>query len=286
MNKKILPYLLIAPVLIMIGMLYAYPLIILFKQAFSQINLVSGQSSFVGLDNFKLLFNDESFYSSLKITFNYTILTLILKIAGGFIIALFLARGLYAQRSLSFLSLLPWALPQVVVALLWKWILDSNYGYLNYVLKSLKLSDGNISWLSQPSTAFWCASVVDAWLGVSFVAMIFLAALQAIPQSLYEAASVDGAGGLRKFFTITLPGIKKVGLVTTLLVCIWTFNSFNVIFTLTGGGPFRSTETLVIKIYQEAYANFNIGLSSALAVLVFALLMVLIGLFYKNIEKN
>ena len=286
MNKKILPYLLIAPVLIMIGMLYAYPLIILFKQAFSQINLVSGQSSFVGLDNFKLLFNDEGFYSSLKITFNYTILTLILKIAVGFIIALFLARGLYAQRSLSFLSLLPWALPQVVVALLWKWILDSNYGYLNYVLKSLKLSDGNISWLSQPSTAFWCASVVDAWLGVSFVAMIFLAALQAIPQSLYEAASVDGAGTLRKFFTITLPGIKKVGLVTTLLVCIWTFNSFNVIFTLTGGGPFRSTETLVIKIYQEAYANFNIGLSSALAVLVFALLMVLIGLFYKNIEKN
>lgn len=286
LEPKVLPYLLIAPVVILILLLYGYPMIVLFSQSLSKVSLINGSSKFIGLANYKALLSDASFYTSLHITLKYTLVTVILKIGFGFILALFLAHKLYAAGVLRFGALLPWALPQVVVALLWKWILDSNYGYLNYLLQALHITDKNVAWLSQPTTAFWSASIVDTWLGISFIAMMFLAALQSISPSLYEAAEVDGAGALRKFWHITLPGIKKVFLVSTLLVSIWTFNSFNVIFALTGGGPFRSTETLVIKIYQEAYANFNIGLSSALSVLVFLFLMVLITLFYRLMERE
>lgn len=286
LSSQVFAYLLIAPTALLILALYAYPLYVLVVQSVSKVSLIHAGYSFVGLDNYRAIFSDPKFYESALLTLKYTIYTVALKIIVGFILALFLSSTLYFKKSLRFFTLLPWAIPQVVVAILWHWILDGDHGYLNYALLKLGLIEHNIAWLSSPQLAFISAVVVDAWLGISFVSMVFIAALQNIPQSLYEAAALDGAGILRRFIHITLAGVKKVMLITTLLVSIWSFTSFNVIFTLTGGGPFRSTETLVIKIYQEAFSNFNMGVSSALAVCVCVILLVLISIFYYYSERQ
>lgn len=203
----------------------------------------------------------------------------------GFFMAMFLNSDMYFTKTLRFLSLLPWAIQQVSVAIVWKWILDGNYGYLNYYLIKFGIIEHNIVWLSDPDIAFICAAFVDAWLGVSLVSMIFLSGLTSIDRSLYESAKIDGANIFHRFKFITLEEMKKLILVTGLLVTIWTFNSFNVIFVLTGGGPMRSTETIVIRIYQEAFSRFDLGASSALSVIVFAFLLMITFIYIRLISK-
>lgn len=283
--EKSIPYLLIAPVCILMVLLYAYPLFILFYQSLHHVSLLGADTTFVGLRNYEDLLSDPSFYTTLLLTVKYTLLTVALKISFGYALAAGLSSRIYFKKFLTFLTLIPWAIPQVVAALLWQWILDGHYGYLNYILNLLHLTTEKIPFLSDPSLALISVALVDAWLGIPFVAMIFLGGMQGIPQSLYDAARIDGAGIFRRFISITLPCLKKLLLVTTTLVTIWTFNSFNVIFALTNGGPMRATETLIIRIYQEAFANFNLGLSSALAVIVFFILMSFILIYYQQITN-
>lgn len=280
-RKESQPYLLILPVILIMILLYAYPILLIFVQSFQKISVVTDVSKFIGLENFQKMIFNKSFLYTVQLTFYYTVITVILKLLFGFVIALFLSSEMYFSKTLRFLTLIPWAIQQVTVAILWKWILDGNYGYLNYVLIKLGIIKEHVYWLSSPSGAFYAASFVDTWLAISFVSMIFLAGLNSIDKSLYESAMIDGANAIQKFIHITVPGIKKVFFVTATLVTIWTFNSFNVIFVLTGGGPMRTTETLVIKIYQEAFANFDLGASSALSIVVFALLLIFSVIYLK-----
>ena len=180
--------------------------------------------------------------------------------------ALLLSSDIYLLKLNRFLLLIPWAIPQVVVAILWTWILDGQYGYLNYYLEELGWINEAIRWLSDPSLAFVATAFVDAWIGVPLIAMIFLSGLNGIPESLYEAAKVDGANSLQRFLHITLPNLKKIILIALTLTTIWTFNAFNVIYVLTGGGPMGGTETVMIKIYKEAFGKYDLGMSSTLSV--------------------
>ena len=172
------------------------------------------------------------------------------------------------------------------MATLWAWILDGQYGYLNYYLQKLGVIGDAIYWLSSPRLAFLSASVVDAWIGIPLVTMIFLSGLSAIPDSLYEAARVDGASSLQRFTHITLPGMKKVLLIALTLTTIWTFNSFNVIYVLTGGGPMGGTETMMIRIYKEIFGKYDLGMSATLSVTVFAVLTVLSIFYWKQIHRD
>lgn len=284
MTKKraYLPYLLISPVIFFILVLYAFPIAMIFFQSFTQTSIITGGHKFVGLGNFITLFQNDGFIHSIGVTLKYTVLAVFLKIFIGLAMALFLSSEMYFSRTLKFLSLLPWAIPQVAVAIVWKWILDGNYGYLNYYLMKFGIISHNITWLSDPRLAFLCTAFVDAWLGVSLVSMIFLSGINAISPSLYEAATVDGANSIQKFRMITIPSMKKLLLITTTLVTIWTFNSFNVIFILTGGGPMNATETMILKIYEEAFSKFNIGTSSTISLIVFLILTVLSLLYYRQ----
>lgn len=285
-RNKWIPYILILPSVIFILILYGYPILLTAWQSFNKVDLLTGDMSFIGLDNYINTFKDPLFYKTLKISIKYTIVTVFLKISLGFLLSYILSKPIFAKKSLRFLMLIPWALPQVAVSTLWKWILDGNYGYLNYFLIKLGIIDKSISFLSSPKLAFYCASFVDAWLGIATVALMFSAGLEAIPRSLYEAAEIDGAGSFRQFLDITVPGIKKLFMTILILVSIWTFNSFNVIFILTEGGPMRATETLIIRIYQEAFSRFNLGLSSTLSV-ISAIILVCLTLFYlKVLNKN
>lgn len=282
-KSKILPYLLLLPCFLVVIILYGYPMVLTFINSFNRVNLLTGSSDFIGLANYKAIFNDPQFYKSLSVTVKYTIITVFLKIFLGFLLAYLLSSNIFAKKQFRFLVLIPWAIPQVAVSTLWKWILDGRYGYINYFFMKLGIIKSPILFLSDPKIALYCAAFVDAWLGISFVSMMFLAALEQIPTSLYEAAEIDGANKRRQFFDITLPGIKHTFVTILILVTIWTFNSFNVIYVLTQGGPMRSTETLIIKIYQEAFSRFNIGASSALTMIVVVILSLMTFIYSRRL---
>ena len=258
-------------------------MVLTFINSFNRVNLLTGSSDFIGLANYKDIFNDPQFYKSLSVTVKYTIITVFLKIFLGFLLAYLLSSNIFAKKQFRFLVLIPWAIPQVAVSTLWKWILDGRYGYINYFFMKLGITKSPIMFLSDPNAALYCAAFVDAWLGISFVSMMFLAALEQIPTSLYEAAEIDGANKIRLFFDITLQGIRHTFVTILILVTIWTFNSFNVIYVLTQGGPMRATETLIIKIYQGAFSRFNIGASSALTMIVVVILSLMTFIYSRRL---
>lgn len=282
-KSKMLPYLLLLPCFLVVIILYGYPMVLTFINSFNRVNLLTGSSDFIGLANYKSIFNDPQFYKSLSVTVKYTAITVFLKIFLGFLLAYLLSSNIFAKKQFRFLVLIPWAIPQVAVSTLWKWILDGRYGYINYFFMKLGITKSPILFLSDPNIALYCAAFVDAWLGISFVSMMFLAALEQIPTSLYEASEIDGANKTRQFFDITLPGIKQTFVTILILVTIWTFNSFNVIYVLTQGGPMRSTEALIIKIYQEAFSRFNIGASSALTMIVVVILSLMTFIYSRRL---
>ena len=285
-KKKLSPYGLIIPVVIFMIIFYGYPLLLTFKYSFQEVSLIGSENNFVGFRNYIRVLTDEKFYNTLILTFKWAVLTIVIKIVIGFIMALLLNAELYFKKALRFLVLIPWAIPQVVVAILWTWILDGQYGYLNYYLQKFGFVEEAIRWLSDPNLALISTSIVDAWIGIPLITMIFLSGLSSIPDSLYEAAMVDGANLFQRFRYITLPAMKKVFLIALTLTTIWTFNSFNVIYVLTGGGPMDATETMMIKIYHEAFGKYNLGMSSTLSIIVFIILTILSILYWKQINRD
>ncbi|MCH4170858.1 MAG: sugar ABC transporter permease [Lactobacillus sp.] len=274
-QKRPLPYLLILPCLILLAGLYGYPILLTMWQSFNKVNFLADTTTFIGLKNYLDVFSDPTFWQTMAITCKYTIITVVLKMVFGFGVGYLLHTELYFKKILGVLVLIPWAIPQVAAGTIWQWILNSNYGYANYFLLKLHLISQPIAFLARPETAFYSVSLVDTWMGIPLLAMLFVAALDAIPKNIYEAAALDGAGAWRQFFAITIPSIKRVLLVVLTLVTIWTFNSFNVIYVLTQGGPMRATETLSIRIYQEAFSRFNLGISSTLTMIA---VLILLGL--------
>ena len=198
--------------------------------SFQAVSLIGKDSKFIGFDNFVKMLTNETYYTTLSLTARWTVLTVALKIGIGFFMAILLNKEIYLKKFLRFLILIPWAIPQVVVAIVWSWILDGHYGYLNYYLQALGITEAAVRWLSDPTLAFISTAAVDAWIGIPLITMIFISGLGSIPDSLYEAAKVDGASPFQRFLHITLPGIKKVLLIALTLTTIWTFNAFNTIF--------------------------------------------------------
>lgn len=285
-KNKLSVYGLIMPVIIFMIIVYGYPLLLTFKYSFQEVSLIGDGNTFIGFRNYIRVLTDEKFYNTLILTFKWAALTIAIKIIVGFIMALLLNGELYLKKTLRFLILIPWAIPQVVVAILWTWILDGQYGYLNYYLQQFGFVEEVIRWLSDPNLALISTSIVDAWVGIPLITMIFLSGLSSINDSLYESAKVDGANIFQMLIYITLPIMKKVFLIALTLTTIWTFNSFNIIYVLTGGGPMDATETMMIKIYHEAFGKYNLGMSSTLSVIVFIILIVLSILYWKQINRD
>jgi len=225
------------------------------------------------------LVTNSEFWVALSKTLIWTISSVAGKTLIGIIIALLLNQSFKGRGIYRTLILVPWVTPQVVGAIVWKWVYNGEYGMLNYFLISLGILEKSRSWLGNETTAFIAALINDMWVGIPFMSIVFLAGLQAIPTEMYEAARVDGANNLKQLIYITLPQLKPVFLVATILSTIWTFNSFNIIWTLTRGGPINATETLVVKTYKVAFQQFNIGLGSTYALIVFFILTIF-SIFY------
>lgn len=236
---------------------------------------------FIGLDNFVRAMGDEAFWIAFRNTALWIGLTVPAQAALGLATAILLNRSFFWRPLARALIIVPWALPSVVIALMWRWIYDPNIGVLNDTLLRLGLIQQAFPWLANPDTALYAVIVTLTWQGFPFFAVMILAGLQSIPRSRYEAAAIDGAGPWAQFTRITLPGVAGVLGTAVLLRIIWVANSIDVIYVMTGGGPGYATHTLPLYAFIEARQNLNFGYGSALAVMFTLLLTAVVTLYLR-----
>jgi len=240
---------------------------------------------FIGFGNYFEIFRDPLFWKALRNTFFWVVFGVGFQFLFGFILALLLNQKFRGRGAIRAVSLIPWATPGVLIGLMWKWIYDGNYGVLNDLLMRLHLIDTKIPFLSQLSSAFPSVIVTIIWQGIPFFAIMIMAGLQVIPHDMYEAADIDGASKLQKLFRITIPSLKNVILITLMLRIIWVSNSVDIIYSMTGGGPSYSTQTLSVYIFNKANV-LDLGYSSAMAIVLMLLLAVVAIPYVKSTFKE
>ena len=255
-----------APVVLLLLVLNAYPLLRVLWECVRYVNLVNPTvRGFAGLDNFRTVLQDDDFLPALQNTMVWTTLSVAGEYVLGLASALALARNVPGRGVFRALIIVPWVIPIVVAGLTWSWMLTPEYGILNHWLVQLGVIRQPIAWLGQPSTALLTVTLVNIWRSFPFYTISLLAALQAVPRELHEAAAVDGAGTLMRFRVITMPHIRTVSLILILIHVIWTAINFDFIWVMTQGGPLDASETLPIMIYRYAMQQFDVGAACALA---------------------
>lgn len=241
---------------------------------------------FVGLSNYIRLLSDDQFLGALLNTIRFTVLSVGIKLVVGLVIATTLNSKMPFRNVLSGIMLLPWIVPEVVTALTWRGLYDPIFGGLNPILQGLGLIDRSIGWLSEPGLALPSVIAVNVWKGIPFFTMLLLAGLKAIDKELYEAAEVDGANAVERFFFITLPGLRYVLAVTLLLSTISTFNAFGIVYLMTGGGPGGETRLYSILAYERALLQNRFGPGSAVSLATAPFLAIFILLLARFMRQG
>jgi multiple sugar transport system permease protein len=285
-KKNSLGYRLLIPGLLIILLINIIPIIQGIYYSFTDYSLVQGEINFIGLKNYITAFtSDREFYNVLTFTFIYSFATVVISYILGLLMATILNQKIRFRVFFRALVLLPWVIPIVVAAITWSWVLDYHYGIVNQVLVNLRLIDSPILFLADRTIARFTVIMVTSWKSFPFMTVVLLAGLQSIPKDLYEAASIDGADAFRNFWHITMPHLKGISLIITMLTFIWTFNSFEYIWLLTAGGPARSTFVLPIYTYHRAFFRGDIGYASTIGTIMLIVLL-LLSYFYLNLQKE
>jgi ABC-type sugar transport system permease subunit len=275
----ILAAILLAPATLIIALVTLYPFLRSFWISLHKWNLSRPQEGrpFVGLDNYIQTIQDPLFLDSLQVTLMFVVAAVTLEILLAIGIALMLNRPFRGQWLMRMVALIPWAIPSVVNGIMWKWILNPSYGSLNGLLYSLGIIDQYIIWLGDPKLALAMVVVADIWKETPFIMLLFLAALQTIPHDLYEAARVDGSTAVQSFFHITLPLIRPTLFVAVALRTIWALKSFDLIYTLTAGGPSSGTTVVGYYTYLKSFVSLQLGRGASVAyIMTFAVLLLVI----------
>lgn len=287
-KRKMEPYIMIAPVLLVLLIAYGYPIVNSFIMAFQNYKLTQPNNiSFNGLSNFQKLFNDNNIWMILGNTVIYVIACVGGQFILGFALALglnkpFKGRGIYQA-----IVFLPWAFSAFSIGLIFRWSFNGEYGVINYILMKLHLVESKLAFLGTPGLSLFVVIFAMIWMGIPFFAIMLLAALQSIPEDVYEAAALDGCTGIKKFVYIILPFVKPTIITTVLLRTIWVFNSFDLIVMLTNGGPANRSQTLLSYMYNKAFSGYDFGFASAIGVLCMVVLSVFSIIFLKltNYDK-
>jgi len=242
--------------------------------------------SFIGFDNYKYVLTDPTFWQSAKVTGLFVLGAVSLNIILALAIALLLNREFVGRNLVRMIALLPWAIPGVVNGIMWKWILNPSYGALNGLLFQMGIIDKYVIWLCTPAGALIMFVLADVWKETPFIMLLILAALQTIPKDLYEAATVDGANVFESFKHITLPLIKPTLFVSLTLRTIWALKSFDLIYTLTAGGPSSGTTVVGYYTYMKTFVTLNLGRGSAVAYIMTAVVAVLVILYQRALYEE
>lgn len=270
-----------APTLLLLFILVGWPFLQGFYIGFTRtVGSSLNIGPFIGLKNYTDLLSDPAYWYSLRLTVTFTFLTELFKPTLGVLAALLIHNQRRYKVLISALILLPWIVPGIVQALIWRAMFNPVFGALNYILIQLNLSERGLPWLGDPTMALWCIVLVNVWAGIPFFCVTNLAGLKSIDPDLYSAAAVDGANAWQRFRYITLPGIQYTLVVSTLLSTVFTMNNFGVIYLLTSGGPLNATQVLGILTYERGFnaRDFGSGVAVALSTLpVFAVVFWLLA---------
>ena len=270
-----LAWLLLLPALAVVAFVAIYPLGKTVYQSFTNQEFLAGiePTKWVGLQNYRDLWHDTIFRQSVWETIKFTLITVSFEFVLGIIIALVVNSNFKGRGAMRAAMLVPWAIPTVVAAQMWKWMFDDVFGVINDAGVRLHILNHSVAWISQPSTALASVSAVDIWKTTPFVALLLLAGLQVIPRELYEAADVDGASKLQQFWRITLPLLRPAILVTLIFRTLDALRVFDVFYVFYGNRP--DTQTMAIYAQSTIVGDGHVGYGSAISVAIF----LIIGLF-------
>ena len=282
-------YALLSPALLAVGFLILYPLYLVVATSFRQgktLNVLRLSELPFGLANYRTILASDATWHSVGVTVVYLLGTIAPAFLIGLGAALLLNRAFPGRRWLRSFILLPWAVPGVIVSIVFLWLLDGSFGLVNALLRRAGWLATDLAWFAHDDTALAAVIVPTVWKAYPFFTLTLLAALQAIPVSLYEAALVDGATSWQRFRYITWPGIRPSAALAAILNTLWALREFDIIYLTTGGGPDRATETLAVRIYQEAFSFFRMGTASALGVLTMTMAVLLVLLSMRTIRRE
>jgi multiple sugar transport system permease protein len=267
---------LIAPTLLLVIGVVAYPLIYSFVMSFGDVEFANIKDyNFVGFTQYIKAFTDSDFISSLQVSAKFVFFTVLVKLVLGTLVALMLKEKFIGRSITRALIIIPWATPFVVVGLMWKWMLHSKVGVINFILEKLGIIQEYIPFLSEKTFAMPFVILADVWQGTPFFVIIILAGLQTIPEDLYEASNMDGAGGIRSFFSITLPLIKFPIFISTILGTILAINAFDLFFVLTKGGPGNVTTNATLFDWNNAFKFYHLSYASAMSYIILMIAMLI-----------
>ncbi len=281
-------YLYFLPLVLFIALIYLYPFVSAVSLSLHHVNyLAPDKHPFVGLGNFLKLFRDPLFAPSLGHTVIFTLGSVVFEYIVGLSSALVLNSPFVKMKNLSkALVLLPWAVPIAINSLIWQFMLSPGFGFIDQLLNALGFhSLEQQTWLTNLPLVMPTILAVNVWRSFPFYTIVLTAGLATIPRELYEAAEVDGAGRLSRFWHITLPGIKHVSAVIVSFHLIWTFTNFDVIYLLTGGGPLHTSEVLPTLLYHQAFVRFDMGYASAIGVFLLVVLSLTAGPLYSRLNR-
>lgn len=267
----LLPLLFLTPAILLYAVFFVYPFLFTFVLSFQQWDMISPDRTFVGLSNYAGLLQDEVFWTSMRNTILYLLMTMPVSIGLGLGLALLMESLLRGKGVYRIIFYLPVVSPIAVVAIVWSLMYDDRNGLVNELLMLLGVDGPN--WLSDASVSLWAVAIVGIWKGFGYEMLLYVSGLKAIDKRLYEAASIDGAGRLRQLVHITLPLLSPITLFIVIMGVISSFQNFTLIKIMTGGGPNNSSNVLVHQLYQEAFQFFSIGKAAAISVILFAALL-------------
>lgn len=273
------------PALLVVFSLIIYPLGYAIFISTQRTNLIS-EWEFVGVRYYAELLTDAEFLNSLRISLVFAFFVVVGNFVVGLLLAVILNQKIKFATVFKIILMLPWLLPEVVVALIWKWLFNPTYGLINYILNSIGIIDSDVSWFDSSTSALAGVIFVATWKGYPIVMIMMLAGMKNIPQERYEAAAVDGASRLQQFRHITLPGLRPIFLVTLILETAWWFKHFTIIWLMTSGGPAGATKVVSIDIYQQAFANFNFGVAAAESVIILSILLAASYIYSRAIRDD
>jgi ABC-type sugar transport system permease subunit len=278
--------LLLVPTLAVMALFTIYPLLDGLRMAFTNEHLLKDTSGFVGLDNFVRLLSDDVFWLSLYHSILLTTIVVFLQFVFGLILAWAMNQDLPGMMLFRSIIMASWVIPVAATVIMFKFMAQPDVGLINIILQAIGLEDLNRYWFGDPDVAFSFIVLLHLWRNVPFYGIAFLAAMQAVPKSYYEAAEIDGANAWSRFRFITLPGIRSMIIVMVTIHVLWTFNNFDFVFLATGGGPINRTDVLPVYVYRQSWNSYTIGYAASIGTVMLLILMVYFIIYIRVYERQ
>jgi multiple sugar transport system permease protein len=284
-REATLGYVLVAPVIIILVGLVAYPLLYALQLSLMD-KTIGGEGNFVGLQTIIGLWDSNLYRQTLRNTVVFTIGATVIKVIIGFGVALLINEQFPGRKLIRAAILLPWIVPTVLSGMAWQWMFTPNFSVINWILINSGMVKIGLPWLTNPDLALFCVMLVNAWRAIPFFGITLLAGLQTIPAELYEASAIDGAGRWHRFRFVTFPLILPILTITLVLSIIWTFSDFQTVYSLTKGGPVNSTHVLATLSYQIGLQSGKISEGVAISLTMLPLLLILVVFQLRQLRRS